>query len=138
MAYRFLLPLVVCVLGALVAVPAWAQSPLPQPDRPYRGLFGGGVGEASQMLSLSLSFGGGYTTEALLGSTAATTATSQAPPQTGAAAPPQNTNSTFETASAALQYSYTRPRMGLSAQIGTSGVYFPGLHQPVLTTDNAG
>ena len=36
----------VMALLALMAVPAWAQTYRPQ--RPYRGLFGGGAGEAQQ------------------------------------------------------------------------------------------
>jgi hypothetical protein len=141
MARRFLLQLVMGAVGALVAVPASAQAPLPQPDRPYRGLFGGGVGDASQVLTLSLSFGGGYTTQALLGSTVAAGATPPAPGSgsgTGAPATLQNTNSAFETGSATLSYSYNLPRVGFNAMAASSGVYFPGLHQPVLTTESAG
>jgi hypothetical protein len=141
MARRCLLQLVMGAVVALMAVPAWAQAPLQQPDRPYRGLFGGGVGDASQVLSLSLSFGGGYTTQALLGSTADAGSTSPAPGSgsgTGAPVTLQNTNSTFETGSATLSYSYARPRVGFSASAASSGVYFPGLHQPVLTTESAG
>jgi hypothetical protein len=48
------------VLGLLVlgAVPADAQ--LPRPERPYRGLFGGGTGNWEQSLVANASLGGGW------------------------------------------------------------------------------
>ncbi len=59
--------LVVPVLAALAAAPAFAQ--ISRPERPYRGLFGGGggSGEYEQSLTASLSLGGGYDGNVLTG-----------------------------------------------------------------------
>src|SRR5436309_2042874 len=50
-----------------LALPAFAQQQQ-RPERPYRGLFGGGVGNAEQLLTLSVQFGGGYDGNILAGS----------------------------------------------------------------------
>ena len=42
----------------LMATPALAQPP--RPERPYRGLFGSGVGDADELLAASGSIFGGY------------------------------------------------------------------------------
>jgi hypothetical protein len=53
--------LLVCA-ALLHAVTAAAQTstPPPRPERPYRGLFGGGVGNAEQLLTVNVSLGAGY------------------------------------------------------------------------------
>ena len=49
----------VCVAALFAAsTPAAAQAP--RPERPYRGLFGGGVGDVEQSLIWNGSTGGGY------------------------------------------------------------------------------
>lgn len=54
---RVCLPLV-CLLVLTDVTTAQAQPP--RPERPYRGLFGGGVGETEQLLTANVSFGAGY------------------------------------------------------------------------------
>ena len=61
---KFRCLLVVSLLGAITATPAFAQWPGPtgteRPERPYRGIFGSGTSEAEQVLSLNGSVSSGY------------------------------------------------------------------------------
>jgi hypothetical protein len=55
------------VVLACVAKPALAQQTAPaRSERPYRGLFGGGVDDPADLLSVTGSIGGGYDSNALL------------------------------------------------------------------------
>ena len=124
------------VIGALAAsVPVSAQTTPPQlsspADRPNRSLFGGGVGGASQALTLSVSFGGGYDTTILIGTTTPTDAT---PATTGKL---NRTKDTFEQGSINLGYSLAWPRVHFNVSGGSSGVYFPGTGQRVFVNDSA-
>lgn len=47
-------------LAAIMAAAAPVSAQQARPERPYRGLFGGGVGDAQQLLTFNLSAGGGY------------------------------------------------------------------------------
>lgn len=51
-------PPLVCLLMVIGVATSEAQPP--RPERPYRGLFGGGVGETEQLLTANVSFGAGY------------------------------------------------------------------------------
>src|SRR3972149_6680328 len=68
--------IVVTLVAALLALalPASDQivQPTLRPDRPSRGLFGGGVGDASQQLILNVSFGGGFDDDLLAESAGST------------------------------------------------------------------
>jgi hypothetical protein len=113
--------IIVVAVGA--ARPAHGQTP--RTDRPYRGLFGGGVGNAQQLLSFTFSAGGGYDTNVYAGSFG-----------TGGLgggligdSPIFNANGqrrgSFGVASTGLSYSYgfTRTRFGFSGSAQASANY---------------
>ncbi len=96
----------VIVTMCLAAVPASAQQP--RGSRLPSGLFGGGVGDAGQMLGLGLSAGGGYHSTV----------------QVDQALPPAATS--FGYMAGNLRYSYVRPRVNLFAQAASSARYYSG------------
>ena len=98
----------------LAAVPATAQQANPRPQRPYRGLFGGGVGEAQHALVLNAFFGGGYDDISIK-----TTSPNQANSV--------DAGGGFGTGMAELSYWLSRPRGGVSATVGSTGRYYPSL-----------
>ena len=115
-----LLLAVAVLLAVLVALPIRAYGQTPRPQRPYRGLFGGGLSGASQALTLNASFGAGYNQRLL---------TIGEP--TGV--PPSALRSTtFGQASAGLAYSLTRSIVGLSASFGTAASYYPVRQRPLV------
>ena len=102
------------VLG--FTVPATAQQqPLPRAERPYRGLFGGGVGDAEQLLTLNMSLGSGYDDNIL----------ADVPGGGGTTDPRAGKSGTFGSGSAQLTYGLTRTRVGVNASVGTSGRFYP-------------
>jgi hypothetical protein len=110
--------------GALLATPASAQT-----GRPYRGLFGGGTGNWEQSLVFTMSFMGGYDTEAL-------TAAAPLPGSGSGEAPaPRNQHSSFETASALLGYTLAKSRVAFSASAGVGGTYYQVLAKTITRYD---
>jgi len=104
--------------AVLISTPALAQ--MTRPERPYRGLFGGGYGDSEQMLSLNTSFGGGYDGNILLGNQGATV---------NPVDPRQATASTIVNGSAGLTYSFSKQHVSFNASGGWSGVDYPSLQQ---------
>ncbi len=119
--------LVVIALAAS-AIPALAQTaPGPRPERPFRGLFAGGTGNATQLLTVSASFGGGYDDDIFLNQ------------QAGVAPVPGSHGSTsFLNASGDLGYSVSKKRVSFSASLGSGVGHYPGLNQPSLVHHSAG
>lgn len=113
---------------AVAAAPASAQT---SQRRPYRGLFGGGVGEWEQSLVFTMSFFGGYDTEAL-------TPAEPAPGggRAGATAR-QTTSSTFGQAVARLGYTLARSRVSFNASAGAGGTYYQVLKKPIRRYDGS-
>jgi len=107
--------LFVFAIGALApAASSYAQTPEPRPERPYRGLFGGGVGNAEQLLKLNASFAGGYDDDILAGETGSTgTPTSNAPA------------GRFARGSGALSYSLTRTKVSFATSGAVATSYIP-------------
>jgi hypothetical protein len=115
--------------GAMLAAfgrPAHAQSPgdtsagatdeAPRDgasERPYRGIFGGGVGDVGQLLTTSLSLDGGYVDDML----------SQPVGDTTGTLPPSFTGP-FSAASGELAYSFKRDRATFNASAGASARYY--------------
>lgn len=101
-------------LGFLVlaAVPAHAQ--LPRPERPYRGLFGGGTGNWEQSLVANASIGGGWDDNLV------------ADARGDRPARPNDLNTSARGGlgqfSGALAYSLSRSRLSVSAKIGRAHV----------------
>jgi hypothetical protein len=97
------------VAGCLLAAPAAAQQPAG--SRLPSGLFGGGVGESGQALSLGVSGGGGYNT------------TESSDPGLSAA------GNGFGHVAGNLDYSLVRTRVGLRAGASSSAHYYSDAQQ---------
>lgn len=116
------LALLMCVVSA--------SAQTPRPERPYRGLFGGGIGDTEQLLTASASFGGGYDDNLLADAR-------------GENSRPQRSDldTTFRGAvgqfSGGLQYSLSRSRLDFGASGGTSARYYPSLNRDIVRRDNA-
>lgn len=110
---------VVLLMAAFAAAPASAQTR--RPERPYRGLFGGGVSQTEQVLTASLSLGGGYDGNVLAGGETIT-------PGREAGRRP----SKFGNASAGLSYSLNRSRVGMEASASAATAYYPVLARPFV------
>ena len=104
---------------ACSASPAVAQAPPSRPERPYRGLFGGGQGNTEQLLQLTASTDGGYDTNVIAGSSANDSGGSGVP---GAAK--EATKGPFGQFSVGLEYTLNRKRVGLAASATTAQRYY--------------
>ncbi len=98
-----------------------------RPERPYRGLFGGGVGNAEQLLSVRLGVGGGYDDNILAGLIGKSESVSQ-PGQDGGG---------FGALSAELAYALNRTRVNFSASVMTSSRFSPELPNNLLGSHGA-
>ena len=107
----------------IVAMPTWAQDE--RGSRLPSGLFGGGVGDTEQLLSLGVSGGGGVNRTGQL-----TTATTLQPSR----------RETFGHAAGNLAYSLVRTRVGLSAGVSSAADYYSNAAQqlPVRHVAHAG
>ncbi len=105
--------LLACAGALVIAAPAAAQ--LPRPERPYRGLFGGGVGDTEQSLTLNVQLAGGYDDNIFADQGAG-----------GGGVPPSSTPPTNVVAqggsygqlSSGLTYSLARTRVSVGASAG--------------------
>jgi hypothetical protein len=98
----------------LTAVPAAAQAP--RAERPYRGLFGSGTGDAGQLLTASGSVGGGYDDNVLADMLNRSSAISRGGSRGG----------TVTSVSGALAYSFDTESMALGLSVGSGARYYPG------------
>jgi hypothetical protein len=118
----------VALCAIIGAVPASAQMvTAPRPSRPYRGLFGGGVGNVEQVLTLNASIGGGV--DDTLGS--ANPSGVQAP------ALARVVSGGHGFGSAALGYSFDRPRIGFGISGSTAARYSPHARQDIVNSRSA-
>ena len=124
-----LLPIILSA-SVLLAAPAAAQMAPPRAERPYRGLFGGGVGNAEQLLDVNMSLGGGYDDNVL-----ADTAGVGDLPVSG---PNQGTASTFTSVSGDLGYQLTRMRFGINASAAAQGRYHPDVESTKYISSQSG
>lgn len=99
------------------AVPASAQLSQQQQPRPNRGLFGGGVGDTSQQLTLGGSLGAGYYGDVR---TTLTPGSTPRAPRSGQ----------FGVGSANLDYSINLSRVSASLAAGTAVRYYPKVADP--------
>jgi hypothetical protein len=102
----------------IVAAPAAAQGQQPPAARPYRGLFGGGIGETEQSLTFDAKIGGGYD------GNVATASGSIAGTDPNAAAAP---GSRIATTSESLVYGLSRKTFSLDASAAGWSTYYPSL-----------
>jgi hypothetical protein len=101
--------------GALLASVCPAAAQAQRPERPYRGLFGGGVSDAEQSLTANLSFGAGWDKNVF-----AEFAGGQVDPlltRTGG----------YGLLSGGLNYSMDRRRVDIGAGVSSSARYYPNL-----------
>jgi hypothetical protein len=105
----------VCAV-AYAALPAYAQTAA---QRPQRALFGGGVGNTSQSLTLNVTFAGGRDTNFL----------GIVPSDPTLPAPPEKVSSQFGQVSGALNYALSRGRFSFGANGNASDLYYPVLSQ---------
>ena len=91
------------------------QPPAPRPERPYRGLFGGGVGETEQLLTVNASAGGGYDDNILI----------DQPGSIAVGDPRFAKSGMVGTFSGSASYSLDRSRLSLGLGASTSTRYYP-------------
>jgi len=109
----------------MAAVAPLAAQPPPRVERPYRGLFGGGVGNTEQLLTLTASLGAGYDDNVLADATG----------RGGSTADPRAAQSgTFGQFAGDVSYGLDRTRVSFSASAATSSRYFPDLPAKFLGT----
>src|SRR5687767_8144469 len=99
-------------LAALVAGSTSAAAQASRPERPYRGLFGGGVGDVEQSLVWNASTGAGYDDNVLAEEDISTD------PRTAQAG-------NFGSFSSGLSYSYSKPRLDVGISGNVNGRYRP-------------
>lgn len=100
------------------------QTQTPRPERPYTGLFGGGVGETEHSLTANGSLGGGYDTNVV----------ALAAEGTGLNLPisSRQAAATYGQLGAGLDYTLSKKRVGLSASGSTNGRYLPTASTPYI------
>ncbi len=118
---KTIIRLVVCV-AAFAALGASVAAQSVRPERPYRALFGGGVGAAEQSLSLNLSLGGGYDDNVF-----AREGQSGLGRDSRVAKP-----GTYGSLSGSLAYAYSTPRVSASLSTATSVRYSPAASSNAL------
>jgi opacity protein-like surface antigen len=106
--------LVAAAAALPIAMPGAAQEAPPRVERPYRGVFGGGVGAAEESLILNGSLGSGYDDNLLLDEATVD------PTDPGTAR-----SGLFTTFSGDLGYNYARGRLALGAAFGAAVRYYP-------------
>ena len=115
------------LLSSIVVVSLLACAPAAEAqwraERPYRGLFAGGLGETEQLLTVSGSLGTGWDDNL-------------AADLTGQAFRPSDANRQFRggvsTASATLSYSLNKTAISLGASAGTTARYYPSVDDQII------
>jgi hypothetical protein len=103
-----------CAAYLVAAAPVAAQAP--RPERPYRGLFASGTGDAGQMLSVNVSLAGRYDDDLLADATGQNTVTLD----------PRSTQSgVLGQLAAGMAYSLQGERITLGVSGGTNARYYP-------------
>ena len=120
----------VAVVGLLtlgvVAAPAWAQNRPTKPERPYRGLFGGGSSaRMEQALTLSVSLGGGYDTNIQ---------PNVGVPGEADPGPASREDGSFTYLVGDLTYTLNRNRFAFGAGFSANARYYPDIQEGLLAT----
>ena len=121
--------IVVCLAG-LLGLPGGALAQTPRPERPYRGLFGGGEGGSGseQSLSANASFGGGWDDNILLDLPGASA---------GSIDPRLARSGTVGSFDGSLVYSVNKDRGSFGASLGSSTRYYPNQSITFVTSHGA-
>ena len=122
MSSRLFLPLAVLLAFATTAG-AQTFAPPPRAERPYRGLFGGGVGETEQLLTFNGSLGAGYDDNIFMDSNVGGTPADPRAAQSGS----------YALASGTLSYSFNKSRLALGASAGVSTRRYSGSSKDLIT-----
>jgi hypothetical protein len=112
-------------LVALCASTAYAQGG-GRPERPYRGLFGGGVGIVEQSLIFNGAVGGGYDDNILLDQPGGTSVDPRAAQSGG-----------LGMLNGSLNYSVEKDRVSGGVSLGSSSRYYPGQEQEFVGAHSA-
>lgn len=115
----------IVVVSALVPADG-AEAQEWRPERPYRGLFAGGVGESEQLLTATASVGAGWDDNLVADAIGRNVLVSDVN---------QQFRGGLSTASAGLAYSLNRARVGVGASAGTTARYYPSLAHRVIRRD---
>jgi hypothetical protein len=106
----------------LACTPAPAQTVQPnRPDRPYRGMFAGGMNDSGQSLTAQATLSGGYDDNVLAEATNRANSNIR-----------NSQEGSFGQLSAGLNYSLTAERGSINAMAGTSQRYYPSLETNYL------
>ena len=112
-------------LAAVLAAGAPVSAQQARPERPYRGLFGGGVGDAQQLLTFNLSAGGGYDDNVLA--------------DTGVGGDPtQAKGGNFGSISTGLNYSFSGTDWSFGASGSANTRYSPSVTKDFTTGASVG
>ena len=122
MSSRFFLTLA-ALLAFVTTAGAQTYAPPPRAERPYRGLFGGGVGETEQLLTFNASLGAGYDDNIFMESNVGGTPVDPRAAKSGS----------YALASGALSYSFNRGRWDLGASAGASTRHYTEAREDLIT-----
>jgi hypothetical protein len=124
-------PLISLLAGSALlfgALTASAQES--RPERPYRGLFGGGTDQSQQVLTVNASAGTGFDTNAQLGA-------AESGLQTGAADPRSGIGNTYNNYSGGLSYTAALTKLSAGASFSSSARQYPGSDLETTTSHAA-
>jgi hypothetical protein len=122
---RFFFPFALLSLLVLSST-AWAQDPAARPERPYRGVFAGGVGDAGQVLTINGSAGVSADDNVLAG-LRSDSVVERSPTRPSAAG-------IFESGTAGAGYRLARDRFGLDAAMATTARYVKEANPRLITS----
>lgn len=113
--------------AVLLAIPVAAQTP--PTERPYRGIFAGGMGQTEQALTVTGSVGGGYddNVQADQGFGIPAPSPPTAPPQPGI-------GSTYAALAGGLAYTLTRPKISFGASGASAANHYFQLSDGLITS----
>jgi hypothetical protein len=110
-------PVVSIMFTAAMLTSVHAAAQTPRPERPYRGIFGGGVGEAEHLLVVTASAGGGYDDNVMADGGASPAIGGTPPLITGG-------SSNFGLLAGNLSYSLTREIVSMTVSGGSAANYY--------------
>jgi len=121
-------PSIVVCLALLLGLPWEAFAQTPRPERPYRGLFGSGSGDAPESLVANASIGAGYDDNLLL----------DQPGLAGGVDPRTARSGNLGLLNTSLAYTNNKDRVNVGAQAGASTRYYGRNDQSFVGAYGAG
>jgi hypothetical protein len=105
-----------------------AAAQQPRPERPYRGLFGGGVDDASRLLTLTTAIGSGYDSNVLLGTDSF--AGGSGDPRLGVSSPYGSLNTS-------LNFALNHRRLSIESSVASLLRYYSQLNDQFIPAHSA-